>query len=268
VKPVPETAKIEPAKVESAAAIESGTPVETAGAELPPAPEPVATPAPEPPKITIAPPPLTTYEEPPQPVTPFITPRIQIQRMAPPLLFAAKETFAAAPEVPAQELAEAKIPPLVEQQVAASPPTAIAEPTAPDETTVVLNPVVKTLIITDGKLDTRKTVEHIVLLPGVNAAALTIKGKTKTAGAVPEDFHAQEIGKAASLLFQALESHAPKNPPGTPRSITLHHHQFSSTYFKQNGITLCILHPQRSLDAEPHHAVLLVLQEIARLRQP
>ncbi len=128
-------------------------------------------------------------------------------------------------------------------------------------------PGVKDLIVTDGKLDTRKTVEHVILLPGVKAAALTIKGKTKITGAIPEDFHVQDMGKAAILLFQSLESHAPKASSGTARAVTLHHEEFSTTYFKQNGVMLCLLHPQRSLEAEPHQAVILVLQEIARLRQ-
>ena len=252
----PEPAPSEAAQVEALV-----SKVEPAPAAAEVEPEPTVTPvpetAPEPPPVKIAPPPVTADVETSQPAAQaaaqFITPSIQIRRMAPPTLLA-KEVFDPAPEMSEDVPAEPMAP----------TPDGPVEPVAPLEPVPALSPAVKDLIVTDGKLDTRKTVEHLILLPGITAATLTIKGKTKTAGEVPANFHPQEAGKA---LFQSLESHTPKGQAPVPRAITLHQDQFSSTFFKQNGVLLCVLHPRHSLEAEPHHAVLLVMEEIVRLRQ-
>ena len=247
----------------------------------PPAPEPAAAVEPQPAAPASAPEPQPAEE---QPGMQFITPSIQIQRLAPPPIITTAAMAAPEPEPPAQPPVEAKSPepapasvepvePAALPVAATAEPPAPAEPAAPveqaaqpTEPATIAKPPLTDLIATDGKLDPRKTVEHVILLPGVTAAALTIKGKTKTAGEIPGGFHAQETGKA---LFQSLENQGAKGSPAPalPRAITLHHDQFSGTWFKQNGIMLCVLHPGRSLTAEAHHAVLLVVQEIVRLRQ-
>ena len=130
---------------------------------------------------------------------------------------------------------------------------------------LAFNPnAVETLFMTDGKLDPRKTVDHISHFPGVQGVALTLENETTTAGDIPDNFNAANTAKAASILFQTLES--PSDQPGPARDVTLNHSGFSSTWFKQGHILLGILHPQRSLEEAMHDKLVLVTGELAQLR--
>lgn len=239
---------------------------------------PLSEPVPEPPKVEAEPAPAAVQAEPPPPDEQddgaFITPRIHVHRMAPPHLLPT-EDFVATPEPSGHEqqeeaIASAPVEPVAHTEPATTPasptPAAHVEPVelvAPAEPGPAWHPTTRNFIVTDGKLDARKIVEHLILLPGVKAASLTIKGKTRTAGEMPENFLAAETGKT---LFQSLEGNAPKGV--SSRAITLHNDEFSSTFFKQNSLSLCVLHRHYALETESHYAVLLVMQEIARLRQP
>jgi hypothetical protein len=218
-------------------------------------PAPAEMPAPETPVAEAAPEPAASVEPPHAagpPEKEVFLPGIQIRPIAPPPLLPI-EPVITAPERAQAENVEAKAPAPVQ-------PVAHIEPETAAKTTA------GNFIVTDGKLDTKKTVEVLALLPGITAAALTIKGKTRSAGGIPENFHPYETGKA---LFHSMESHTPQSSAiiPAPCSITVHHDQFSSTYFKQGAVMLCVVHPQRSLEAETHDAVLLVAREIVRLRQ-
>ncbi|HWB59924.1 MAG TPA: hypothetical protein VG733_10535 [Chthoniobacteraceae bacterium] len=227
-----------------------------------------------PPKMEIEPEPAAAHAEPAHTNgngdLHLITPSIQVLRMAPPPI-STRLSFAPEPEqTEAAQPAPAPAP--VQQETVAEPEKTTAaaqEPvvaTAEPGPAIVSSANIANFIVTDGKLDTRKTVEHVILLPGITAAALIIKGKTRTAGEFPKSLHAYETGKG---LFQTFEGHPAKATAAAPRpnAVTLHLDAFSGTWFKQNGIMLCVLHPERALDAATHSAVMLVVQEIVRLRQ-
>ena len=258
------TEEAPPAKVEE--------PIAQAGPAAVVEPEPVAPPTvesiPEPAKVEIAEPAQPRIEPPQlggQTASEFITPQIQVRRIAPPPIFAPQQ-FVHDPSINVEEEqspAPESTAPHVEP-VANVAPAVHEEPVAHVRAAARPKTAIRDMIVIDGKLDTRKTVEHLILLPGIAAAALTIKSKSRLGGEFPANFHPYETGKT---LFQSLESHAPKGPAAIPRAVTLHHENFATTHFKQGGITLCVLHPEGPLDAGAHHAVSLVLQEIVRLRQ-
>jgi hypothetical protein len=118
--------------------------------------------------------------------------------------------------------------------------------------------------ITDGRFDSGKAVGHVASLPGVRGAVVTVENDTKTAGQIPEGINVTELGKAADILFLSLGS---QPESAKARDITLHHGEFSTTYFKQGGVLLGVVHPQRALDAGTHELAARAAEEIARLRQ-
>ena len=207
--------------------------------------EPVAISIPEPVGVQ-----LPTYRDPsadPDQIAAALTPpKVQLQRLVPPSVFA-KKISAAPPQEPAQEPEPGKI-------------------LAFEGASLAFNPnAVETLFMTDGKLDPGKTVDHISHFPSVQGVALALENETTTAGDIPDSFNATNTSKAASLLFQTLEN--PSDQPDTvpARNITLNHSGFSSTWFKQGHILLGILHPQRSLEEAMHDKLVLVTGELAQL---
>ncbi|MGB8353502.1 MAG: hypothetical protein WCD79_06420 [Chthoniobacteraceae bacterium] len=224
-------------------------PEETAKQEEPAAPaetlEPVAISIPEPVGVQ-----LPIYRDPsaePGQIAATLTPpKVQLQRLVPPSVFA-KKISAAPPEEPAQEPEPGKI-------------------LAFEGASLAFNPnAVETLFMTDGKLDPGKTVDHISHFPGVQGVALALENETTTAGDIPDSFNAANTSKAASLLFQTLENPTDQPDAGPARNITLNHSGFSSTWFKQGYILLGILHPQRSLEEAMHDKLVLVTGELAQL---
>jgi len=195
---------------------------------------------------------LPTYRDPaadPGQIAATLTPpKVQLQRLVPPSVFA-KDISAAPHEEPVQEPEPGKI-------------------LAFEGVSLAFNPhAVETLFMTDGKLDPRKTVDHISHFPGVQGVALTLETETITAGDIPGNFDAANTAKAASILFQTLE--IPSDQPSgaaTTRNVALNHSGFSSTWFKQEHILLGILHPQRSLEEAMHDKLVLVTGELAQLR--
>lgn len=257
----------EPAKTEEQAAPEPSQAIEEPAAP--------AEPAPEPPKPQVA------------SGTTFMPPVLNLQRLAPSTAL----LFANRPPAPVSPEPEPATPLPGEAPVAHVEPVAQATPveqTAPEPTTeesvaeTVHEPVSESaaepaaepsaplvtgdMFVTNGKYDSKKTVEHLILLPGIKAAAITIKGKTRNGGQMPSGFSTQETGKAASALFHALEGHG-STAQGAPRVLTIHHDGFSSTFFKQGGVLLCVIHPGRAPEEETHHALLLAMREIALARQ-
>lgn len=230
--------------------------------ELPPAAPatPEAAPAPAASESPAAPEPAPVYPEPsptfapPRIAAPIVPPKIQLQRFAPPPLFRVETPVT--PPIPAPE----KITPPVTLAFAGTssafnPAAAPSEPATDEKAKEEKEMPAPAKIITDA-----------AGLPGIKAVVLTIDNETQTAGSIPESFNAFEIGKAASILFQSLEGQSTQAAAGITHNITLHHDQFSSTWFKHGNTLLGALHEQRSLDAEIHDKLARAMREITQPR--